>query len=608
MLHVASQFQAAALDVVISEIAWMGTTTSSADEWIGLYNNTTATVNLTGWTLQAADGTPLITLSGNIPPHSYYLLERSDDNTLPAIIADATYTGALEDAGEDLRLLDASTALIDQVDASTGWFAGHSDARVPMMRVDTTVTGSQATNWTYSPRCGNPTNTAGIRYTCALTTTTTGTDLDYAVYFNERATTATSTTLEQTTVEAALLQVIGNTAATLDVALYGLDRQSVVDALIAAHNRGVAVRVVGDDDASQEAGYIASYQALRDAGITVITDASGNIQHNKFVVSDGQVVWTGSTNLTDNCLTLNANNSIVITSTVLADVYATEFAEMWGGVFHDAKTDNTAHLFDYDGTLVESHFSPTDLPAFEVWDELAQTTESVHFAMFYFTDAILADRVLERLADDVQVYGILDQVGASSSPREQFCAAGAHIGIEDLPGLVHHKFAVLDVFGDDPRVVLGSYNWTDNGAYDNDENTLIIHHRGLAEAYYAEWARLWLTLEPGRLCNPPALTQVQIVGLVKGTPLTTYDFLAGVNATLDVPITYTWEATGQTPGSHVGRGLTDTVQFTWDVTGTQLITVTASNAFTTVMDTHSVALGTYYDIYLPMVIRAMPAP
>ncbi len=56
------------------------------------------------------------------------------------------------------------------------------------------------------------------------------------------------------------------------------------------------------------------------------------------------------------------------------------------------------------------------------------------------------------------------------------------------------------------------------------------------------------------------------------------------------------------------QGLTDTVQFTWDVTGMQLITATASNAFTTVVDTHTLALVTFYDIYLPMVVRAMPAP
>ena len=51
---------------------------------------------------------------------------------------------------------------------------------------------------------------------------------------------------------------------------------------------------------------------------------------------------------------------------------------------------------------------------------------------------------------------------------------------------MHYKFAVIDVNGDDPVVILGSYDGTDCGACDNDENTLIIHDRDLAQAYYAE--------------------------------------------------------------------------------------------------------------------------
>jgi phosphatidylserine/phosphatidylglycerophosphate/cardiolipin synthase-like enzyme len=50
----------------------------------------------------------------------------------------------------------------------------------------------------------------------------------------------------------------------------------------------------------------------------------------------------------------------------------------------------------------------------------------------------------------------------------------------------HHKFAIIDVDGSDPVVVLGSYNWTSSGAYDNDENTLIIHDANLAQSYYQE--------------------------------------------------------------------------------------------------------------------------
>jgi hypothetical protein len=35
--------------VVISEIAWMGTSTSANDEWIELYNNSASPVSLSGW-------------------------------------------------------------------------------------------------------------------------------------------------------------------------------------------------------------------------------------------------------------------------------------------------------------------------------------------------------------------------------------------------------------------------------------------------------------------------------------------------------------------------------------------------------------------------------
>ena len=45
---------------------------------------------------------------------------------------------------------------------------------------------------------------------------------------------------------------------------------------------------------------------------------------------------------------------------------------------------------------------------------------------------------------------------------------------------------MIDVEGDDPVVIVGSYNWTEAGAYDNDENTLILHDHELARAYDGE--------------------------------------------------------------------------------------------------------------------------
>jgi hypothetical protein len=377
--------QASPLDVVISEIAWMGTTTSSSDEWIELYNNTASSIDLSGWTLNAANGSPSISLIGTIPTGGHFLLERTNDDSVPDVPADLIYSGGLGNDGEDLILRDGSSAVIDRVDCSAGWFSGHEAGRVPMVRVSTTVSGSIASNWTYNPRCGSATNSNGITRTCELTVTTVGHGLDYDVYFNDLATTAESITVTRTPMEDALLSLIDGATTSIDVALYGLNRQSIVDALSAADNRGVTVRVVGDDDAASGA-YSTSYQALTDAGITIVTDASGDIEHNKFAIIDGQIVWTGSTNLTDTGFTLNANNSVVITGTTLAGVYTTEFEEMWSGTFHADKADNTPHLFDYDGTLVESYFSPSDLVAFEVWDELADADATIHFAMFFWTD------------------------------------------------------------------------------------------------------------------------------------------------------------------------------------------------------------------------------
>jgi 5-methylthioadenosine/S-adenosylhomocysteine deaminase len=166
-LAVAQEVQA--LHVAINEIAWMGTTVSASDEWIELKNNTTAPVALAGWTLTAADGTPAIALSGTIPAGGYFLLERTDDNTVPRIAADQIYTGALSNTGEVLSLRDASSGLQDRVDA---WYAGNSATRATMQRVDPTLPGDQAANWTNGPVGGTPMNSGGSGGGCSAPTRT----------------------------------------------------------------------------------------------------------------------------------------------------------------------------------------------------------------------------------------------------------------------------------------------------------------------------------------------------------------------------------------------------------------------------------------------------
>lgn len=134
-------------DVVINEIAWMGTTASYNDEWIELYNNTEFSINLSGWSLISTDGTPSIALSGIIGGHGYFLLERTNDQTVSDIPADKVYTGALDDTGERLQLKDPSGQVIDEVDCSSKWFSGSKTPRFTMERLHPLLDGSFASSW-----------------------------------------------------------------------------------------------------------------------------------------------------------------------------------------------------------------------------------------------------------------------------------------------------------------------------------------------------------------------------------------------------------------------------------------------------------------------------
>lgn len=136
-----------ALDVIANEIAWMGTEISYNDEWIELYNNTSFSIDLDGWALKAADGAPEINLSGTVPAKGFYLLERTDDNTVPGTTADQVYKGALGNSGENLQLFDNQDNLIDQLNCSEGWFAGNNSTKQTMERINPNSSGPSPDNW-----------------------------------------------------------------------------------------------------------------------------------------------------------------------------------------------------------------------------------------------------------------------------------------------------------------------------------------------------------------------------------------------------------------------------------------------------------------------------
>ncbi|MDD4901952.1 MAG: lamin tail domain-containing protein [Patescibacteria group bacterium] len=130
---------ASAGDVVISEIAWMGTLNSANDEWLELANKTDQDIIIEGWTITFGTSTPKkiekckINQPCAIPAGGFFLLERTDDTSAPPP-ADLIYTGALNDNGEILELKNDSGVTVDRLDASAKWPAGNKDLRSTMER------------------------------------------------------------------------------------------------------------------------------------------------------------------------------------------------------------------------------------------------------------------------------------------------------------------------------------------------------------------------------------------------------------------------------------------------------------------------------------------
>ena len=135
-------------EVIINEVAWGGNAANPADEWIELYNTTEGAITLTGCSLVAGDGAPSINLDGLIPPGGYFLLERTDDDTVSDVPADLYYTGGLSNDGEALQLLAPDGTLIDAANLGAGpWPAGDGwPGYYSMERIDCFLPDSP-TNW-----------------------------------------------------------------------------------------------------------------------------------------------------------------------------------------------------------------------------------------------------------------------------------------------------------------------------------------------------------------------------------------------------------------------------------------------------------------------------
>jgi len=114
--------------IIINEIAWMGTVNSGNDEWIELKNISDHSIDLLNW--QLFDEKKQIKIIFNestlLLSNGLYLLERTDDSSVPNIISDFIYKGSLSNEDETLYLFDENCVFQDIAKADPDWPAGNN--------------------------------------------------------------------------------------------------------------------------------------------------------------------------------------------------------------------------------------------------------------------------------------------------------------------------------------------------------------------------------------------------------------------------------------------------------------------------------------------------
>jgi len=274
----------------------------------------------------------------------------------------------------------------------------------------------------------------------------------------------------------------------VDVAVYSLSLNSIRDALLRAHDRGVRVRMVMESENMERT----DPQKLIEAGIPILGDRREGLMHDKFVVIDNTDVWVGSMNLTDSGAYEDNNNMIHIHSADIAENFTKEFEEMFlDDKFGDntiSETPNPRVIIN--DTPVDTYFSPDDGIQAILTDIINEARESIYFMMFSFTADALGDAVRGRAAAGVTVAGVMDDdqvasnVGTEFDPFRQ---AGLDVYRDGNPGQMHHKVMVID----ENIVILGSYNFTNSAETKNDESLLVIYNDQIASKIIEEFQRVY---------------------------------------------------------------------------------------------------------------------
>jgi len=116
----------------------------------------------------------------------------------------------------------------------------------------------------------------------------------------------------------------------VDVCVFTITDNRIVEEMVQAHLRKVAIRVISDDDKSLDRG--SDISRLDDLGVPVRRDRSRHHMHHKYAIFDDSTVLTGSYNWTRSAAEYNEENIIVTDDSRLKALFSKHFEQLWDEV------------------------------------------------------------------------------------------------------------------------------------------------------------------------------------------------------------------------------------------------------------------------------------
>lgn len=371
--------------------------------------------------------------------------------------------------------------------------------------------------------------------------------------------------------EDVLLSAINNAQQSISIAVYELDLPRVAQALVKKRKLGVKINIILENENSKiwkllppdsitkldphglmkykefvafadlnndgvvsydEQTQADSLLILKNGGISWIDDtadgSSGSgLMHHKFMIVDGRVLITGTSNFTRSCVhgdklhplsKGNANSFLRIESQAIITFFQQEFNEMFTlHHFGTHKSYRGPRQFNINGSSVTIQFSPTDKN--QNWSnstnglivkQFLTARESSDLALFVFSEQRIVDAMQAAHEKGMANRTIIEPSFATRYYSELLDIFGLEMksekcGIEpgnkpwrhpslksgianlDEGDVLHHKFAVID----QRKVLVGSHNWSEAANSINDEAFFVIDDAKIANDYSHEFEGLY---------------------------------------------------------------------------------------------------------------------